>query len=108
MNEELYFLKAINAGEPNADLIYADWLEEQGRPEADGVRDPVVLGLRQWSRYRQLSESWSRYRQLSESWSKSYRCSCSRSGLLSRTQSQSWSRRWSWCRSVSSSFYNCG
>ena len=46
MNKEIHFLEAINAGEPNADLIYADWLEEQGRPEADEIRDPapVVLG----------------------------------------------------------------
>ena len=35
MNKEQHFLKAISAGEPNADLIYADWLEEQGRPEAE-------------------------------------------------------------------------
>ena len=49
-NKEQYFLEAINAGEPNADLIYADWLEEQGRPEADEIRDPIIVALRNWSR----------------------------------------------------------
>ena len=48
MNEEKHFLEAINAGEPNADLIYADWLEEQGRPEADEVRDPVIVSFPNW------------------------------------------------------------
>ena len=49
MNKEKHFLEAINASEPNADLIYADWLEEQGRPEADEVRDRVIVFLREWS-----------------------------------------------------------
>ena len=49
MNEEQHFLKAISISEPNADLIYADWLEEQGRPEADEIRDPIIVGLVDWS-----------------------------------------------------------
>ena len=43
MNEAIHFLKAISKGEPNADLIYADWLEEQGKPEADEIREPTFV-----------------------------------------------------------------
>ena len=70
MNEEKHFLEAISAGEPNTDLIYADWLEEQGRPEADEIRDPVVFALQRWSRsrsryrFRSHSRSRSRFHQL--------------------------------------------
>ena len=66
MNEEQYFLEAINASEPNADLIYADWLEEQGRPEADEVRNPIVV-MREWHGSRSLSGSHSRFRHWSHS-----------------------------------------
>ena len=71
MNEEKHFLEAISAGEPNADLIYADWLEEQGRPEADEIRDPVVVFLLEWSRSRSrsLSRSLSRSRFGTRFWS---------------------------------------
>ena len=48
MSEEKYFLEAINASEPNADLVYADWLEEQGRPEADEIRDQALVVLCKW------------------------------------------------------------
>ena len=52
MNEEKHFLKAISKGEPNADLIYADWLEEQGRSEADEIRDPAPVSFLDWSHCR--------------------------------------------------------
>ena len=58
MNEEKYFLKAISKGEPNADLVYADWLEEQGRPEADEIRVPAIIVSRSYSCY---SKSCSQY-----------------------------------------------
>ena len=75
MNQEKHFLEAISAGEPNADLIYADWLEEQGRPEADEIRDPiVVISL-------DVSQSWS------TSW------------FGSQFRSRSFSQFRSWCRS---------
>ena len=61
MNEAKHFLEAINAGEPNADLIYADWLEEQGKPEADEIRDPIVFTLREWSWFGSLSASRTRF-----------------------------------------------
>ena len=98
MNEEQYFLEAINASEPNADLIYADWLEEQGKPEADEIKDPVVIALRDWSRSRHCSlcrnRSRSRcrphfwFRLYSRSHSHSYFCyqSCSRSGWIRKQQ----------------------
>ena len=55
MNEAKHFLEAISKGEPNADLIYADWLEEQGKPEADEIRaDPIII-LKEWSRARSRS-----------------------------------------------------
>ena len=104
MNEEQYFLEAINASEPNADLIYADWLEEQGKPETDEIRDPTAISLQTWSNYR----SWSRFNHQSFSCSKYYHCrSCSRalSGLYSISRSRSDSiirnRSWSWSKSYS-------
>ena len=120
MNEEQYFLRAINAGEPNADLIYADWLEEQGRSETDEIRFPPVFGLSEWVRsgsrntmrvmklfYRfiyQLRSSELR----SESGSNSDFLSESKSGAGSgiRSESRSWSRYWvySWSRSYSGSW----
>ena len=93
MNEEKYFLEAISAGEPNADLIYADWLEEQGRPEADEIRDPAIFVLCEWSR----SWSWSGSRSGSRSGSWPWSWSRSRSGSWSR------SRSCSGCRSLSRS-----
>ena len=104
MNKEKHFLEAINAGEPNADLIYADWLEEQGKPEADEVRDPLIVVLRDWSSSSSWSRSWSRSRSgyffhsgycfHSIPWSRSWSrfCSQSRSGSRSRSRSCSWSR----------------
>ena len=107
MNEELYFLEAINAGEPNADLIYADWLEEQGRPEADEVRDQVIVVLREWSWNNSRSQSqfrsrpWSRSRSRFSFYPRSW--SCSRSGHLSSSRSRSYSRSRSWSRFCSRS-----
>ena len=89
MNEEKHFLEAISASEPNADLIYADWLEEQGRPEADEIREPAFVVLPRWSqnRSRNRSRNWSR----PYSWSRSnYQLryqSRSRSGSESQFQS---------------------
>ena len=82
MNEEKHFLEAISIGEPNADLIYADWLEEQGRPETDEIRIPTIISLRDWK----LSNI-------------AYPCSCSwsHSGFKSR------SRCWAWSTSISRS-----
>ena len=59
MSEEQYFLEAINASEPNVDLIYADWLEEQGRSEADEIRDPIIVSLPEWSQSSSNSRSFS-------------------------------------------------
>ena len=100
MNEEKHFLEAINAGEPNADLIYADWLEEQGRPEADEVRDPTMVASCNWSRSLYWSGSGSRYRNrhLSQSGhrycsrSRHHSYSLSRSDFRSRFRSRSGSR----------------
>ena len=113
MNKEQYFLEAINAGEPNADLVYADWLEEQGRPEADEVRDQVIVVLREWSWNNSRSQSRFRSRPWSRSlsWSMPFSGSrhCSRSWPRSQSQSlsrscsrsQSCSRFRSWSRSGS-------
>ena len=89
MNEEQYFLEAINAGEPNADLIYADWLEEQGRPEADEIREPTIVILYRWSRSWYCS--WSRSKSCSSSSSRcqAWYCSWSRSNSSSRCQAWS-------------------
>ena len=75
MNEAIHFLEAINAGEPNADVIYADWLEEQGKSEADEIRDPTFVVLKEWVRF---------YPYCSVSQSKSH--------LTLKYFSQSWSR----------------
>ena len=120
MNEAIHFLEAINAGEPNADLIYADWLEEQGRPEADEIRDPAPVVLPIWFGSICLSKSgishcskakshvwtkcWSESRTNSNFvplfWSESVAlegrrssCSLSKNGLKSRQQSYSRYRR---------------
>ena len=93
MNEEQHFLKAINASEPNADLVYADWLEEQGRSEADEVRENIVV-LRAWSWFHSCSWSYC----CANSWSLSAFSSwyCSSSWCWSRSRSgfnyRSWSR----------------
>ena len=91
MNEEQYFLEAINASEPNADLIYADWLEEQGRSEADEIREPAIFTLCKWLR------SWSGHRRGS--------CTNRSNQVLSRSQSLSDSLSWYRSRSQSSSHY---
>ena len=85
MNKEQYFLEAINAGEPNADLIYADWLEEQGRPEADEIREPVFVVLQIWCFY-----PWYSFSSQSRCWSGSF--------------SRSWSRSYSWSSFISGSW----
>ena len=94
MNKEKYFLEAINASEPSADLVYADWLEEQGRPEADEIRDPTIIALIEWLRCLPLSRSrfhfgsapnsFSNSRSSCYSWSRS----CSRSFCRSRSRSR--------------------
>ena len=84
MNEEQYFLAAINKGEPNADLIYADWLEEQGRPEADEIKDPPVVIYTG----RQTCSSWSE----------------ALFGCRVNSKSRSSSRCWSW--SISTPFFS--
>lgn len=44
------FHAAISQGEPCADLVYADYLEETGRMEyADVIRHPLVFGLQEVS-----------------------------------------------------------
>ena len=92
MNEEKYFLEAINAGEPNADLIYADWLEEQGRPEADEIRNPTVVVLTNcnFSNFIRPSLSSSRSGHILWSWS-GYR-SASYSKSRRKCRIRSWSR----------------
>ena len=103
MNEEKHFLGAISAGEPNADLVYADWLEEQGRPEADEIRDPTVVVLRQWSHSQCRLTFWSRVMSWSRCNSRSWCNSCSRPWSryrsLSCGQFLQWSCSMSWSRS---------
>ena len=105
MNREKYFLEAINASEPNADLVYADWLEEQGRPEADEVRDPVLICLTDfWS--HSFSNSWAAYH--SWSWSRCHRHQYkygSTSGIFSYSccRSSLTISYWYWSRSQSRS-----
>ena len=107
MNKEQYFLEAINAGEPNADLVYADWLEEQGRPEADEVRDPIVVVSRDWSfsQYYSESRSWSWSHFFSRSKSRNWLRSLSRtvSQYSSQCRSRFYYRCWSWHSSRSQS-----
>ena len=92
MNQEEHFLEAISASEPNADLIYADWLEEQGRPEADEIRSdsfsfsPFLISLFGSSVHSSFSKS-------CNSWDRS------RSGNFYRSLSQSRYRLFSLCRS---------
>ena len=112
MNEEQYFLEAIKASEPNADLIYADWLEERGRPEADEVRNPAIVISSEWSRCNvdfwllscSMSESWS----LCGSWSGTNSRSCSSSQCLRRSLCLSgiWYASWSRSQSWSSPYLN--
>ena len=103
MNKEKHFLEAINAGEPNADLIYADWLEEQGRPEAGEVRDPIIVVLQKWSRFYSRSGHWSHPRSRSHSWhfASGSPLSCSWLRLCSHSLSCSWLRLYSCSRSHS-------
>ena len=100
MNKEKHFLKAINAGEPNADLIYADWLEEQGRPEADEIKDPVIVALCEWlwnsfnleSRFCFCSWSRSHFGTIFKSSSWTHFLRSFRSCSESESQSRSWSQ----------------
>ena len=113
MNKEKHFLEAINKGEPNADLIYADWLEEQGNPEADEIKDPTIVVLFEWlvSRCWSIaclrSQSGSCSRVWPRSWSRSQSrfgsqvCAQSRSNSRSGCWSRSWSRSWLRSRSTS-------
>ena len=114
MNKEKHFLEAINRGEPNADLIYADWLEEQGRPEADEIRNPILIYLvdfwfisNSWSRssYSYWSRSQSCVRLLPNSWCRSaYQLRYQSSARCdSQCRSRSQSRSQSRYRSVSQS-----
>ena len=107
MNKEKHFLEAINAGEPNADLIYADWLEEQGRSEADEIRNDPVFVFPEWVR----SLAWSGLVSFSsycyQSWSLSDICfeseSWSSIGPVTKSSSvsSSGSLCGSWCKSHS-------
>ena len=114
MSEEQYFLEAISTGEPNADLIYADWLEEQGKPEADEIRDPTTVLMLNWfrSKFSCFRESRSASKSVSKSDSRSMssrRCghfsgSCSGSVSGSRYVSRvywsiSHSKSWHFSRS---------